>query len=72
MSRRGLWAIVVCDLLAGLGAAAASIWGGYPANAPIRWVTLALTLAVGWSFAGLGAVAWARWPSSRTGLLMTG
>ena len=29
-----------------------------------------LTLAVGWSFSGLGLVAWVRWPGSLTGPLM--
>ena len=31
---------------------------------------LVLTLAVGWSFAGLGLAAWVRWPNNLTGPLM--
>ena len=46
------------------------IWGGYRTTPTLLWVTLAVTLAVGWSFSALGVVAVVYWPSSRTGLLM--
>jgi len=54
----------VCVLL-GLAGAAAVVWGGYPSTG--RVATLVLTLTVGWAFAGLGVVAWIRWPRSHTG-----
>src|SRR4051794_29952468 len=57
----------VCVLL-GLAGAAAVVWGGYPSTG--RVATLVLTLTVGWAFAGLGVVAWIRWPRSHTGVLM--
>ncbi len=58
--------------LVGLLAGAAVLWGGYHTTTAVAAATVVLVLAVGWSFSGLGIVAWKRWPSSRTGLLMVG
>jgi signal transduction histidine kinase len=54
---------------AGCAAAWAVAFGGNrpPSGQPVE---LAVTLAVGWSFAGGGLVAWARRPASRVGRLM--
>jgi len=70
MSRRRPGIVAMAILAAGLGAAATLIWGGYRTPTTALAVTLVLTLSVGWSFAGLGVVAWVRWPASRTGVLM--
>ncbi|PWW24131.1 signal transduction histidine kinase [Geodermatophilus normandii] len=55
---------------AGVAAAGALVWGGYQVPADLLAPTLVLDLAVGWSFIGVGLVAWTRRPDSRTGLLM--
>jgi signal transduction histidine kinase len=55
---------------AGTAAAAALVWGGYQVPADLLAPTLVLNLAVGWSFVGVGLVAWSRRPDSRTGVLM--
>ena len=70
LSRR--WAVAIVTVLAGLAAAAALLWGGYQMPARTLVVTLIVTLAVGWSFAGLGLLAWVLWPTSLTGRLMVG
>lgn len=57
-------------LIAGIGAAVALIWGGYQVPVELLAPTLVLNLAIGWSFIGVGLVAWSRRPDSRTGLLM--
>ena len=55
---------------AGVAAAGALVWGGYHVSADLLAPALVLDLAVGWSFIGVGLVAWARRPDSRTGALM--
>jgi signal transduction histidine kinase len=54
----------------GAAAAGALVWGGYQVPADLLAPTLVLDLAVGWSFIGVGLVAWERRPDSRTGVLM--
>jgi len=56
--------------VAGLGAAAAMIWGGYQVPVDLLVPAVVLNLAVGWSFIGVGVIAWARRPDSRSGVLM--
>ncbi len=56
--------------VAGVAAASALVWGGYSVPADLLAPTLVLDLAVGWSFIGVGLVAWTRRPDSRTGVLM--
>ena len=70
MRRRGEWFVVTAAVLAGVGAAAALVRGGYEVPAELVAPTLVLNLAVGWSFVGVGLVARRRRPASRTGLLM--
>ena len=70
MTPRRRWLVGTAPVVAGLAAAAALLWGGYPTPAGTLTATLVVTLTVGWSFAGLGVVAWSRWPTSRTGPLM--
>ena len=65
-----LWTVTGVGLAAGVGAAAALLWGGYQTPDDELVAALALMLGVGWSFTGLGVVAAARWPSSRVGFLM--
>ncbi|HWO63286.1 MAG TPA: hypothetical protein VNO31_24950, partial [Umezawaea sp.] len=60
----------VLGLLAGVGAAGAVLWGGYPVPVGQAVVAVVLNLGVGWSFIGVGLVAWARRPESRAGVLM--
>ena len=72
MSRQRVWILATSVVAAGLGAAALLIWGGYSTTPTLLGVTLAVTLAVGWSFSVLGVIAAVYWPSSRTGLLMIG
>ena len=64
------WLIASSCVVAGLAAAAALLWGGYATPRGQLAVVLLVTLAVGWSFSGLGLVAWVRWPLSLTGPLM--
>ena len=64
------WLTAGSCVVAGLAAAAALLWGGYPTTNEELAVVLLLTLSVGWSFSGLGLVAWVRWPVSLTGPLM--
>ena len=63
-------AVAGAGSLSGLGAGAALIWGGYTVPADLLAPTLVLDLAVGWSFIGVGLIAWSRRPGSRVGLLM--
>ncbi len=56
--------------LAGLGAAAAIVLGGYPVPADVLVPAVLLNVAVGWSFVGMGLVARRRRPESRSGALM--
>ena len=72
MSRQRVWILATSVVAAGLGAAALLIWGGYSTTPTLLGMTLAVTLAVGWSFSVLGVIAAVYWPSSRTGLLMIG
>lgn len=64
------WATGGACLVAGIAAAAALVGGGYPTPRNELIAALVLTLAVGWSFAGLGLAAWVRWPNNLTGPLM--
>jgi signal transduction histidine kinase len=64
------WVAAAVSVGAGLCAVAALVWGGYRTPRGDLVAALVLLLAVGWSFAGLGLVAWVRWPLSRTGPLM--
>ena len=57
-------------LVAGLTAAAALMWGGYDVPPELAAPTLVMELAVGWSFIGIGLLAWSHRPDNRTGLLM--
>jgi signal transduction histidine kinase len=57
-------------VVAGLCAAAALLWGGYPTPTGTLVAQLVVTLAVGWSFAGLGLAGWRRRPASMAGPLM--
>ena len=65
-----LWTVTGVGLAAGVGAAAALLWGGYQTPDDDLVAALALMLGVGWSFTGLGVIAAARWPISRVGFLM--
>ncbi len=62
--------VAAAGAAAGAGAAGALVWGGYQVPADLLAPTLVLDLAVGWSFIGVGLVAWSRRPDSRTGVLM--
>ena len=66
----GRVAVGVGGLVAGVAAGAALLFGGYDVPAELVAPTLVLTLAVGWSFIGVGLVAWSRRPDNRTGVLM--
>jgi signal transduction histidine kinase len=57
-------------LVAGLAAAAALLWGGYDVPPELAAPTLVMELAVGWSFIGIGLLAWSHRPDNGTGLLM--
>lgn len=72
MSRQRVWILATSVVAAGLGASALLIWGGYSTTPTLLGTTLAVTLAVGWSFSVLGVIAAVYWPSSQTGLLMIG
>jgi signal transduction histidine kinase len=63
-------AVAAGGLAAGVAAAAALLWGGYSVPAELAAQTIVLNLAVGWSFIGIGLLAWSRHPENRTGLLM--
>ncbi|MDD7940792.1 histidine kinase [Actinomycetospora lutea] len=63
-------ATVAAAVLAGVAAALALVRGGYAVPAELVAPTLVLTLAVAWSFVGVGLVARHRRPDSRTGVLM--
>jgi signal transduction histidine kinase len=69
-SRRVRALVGSAGMVAGIAAAAALVWGGYDVPAELAAPTLVLELAVGWSFIGIGLVAWARRPDNRIGLLM--
>ena len=60
----------VGGLVAGVAAGAALLLGGYDVPVELVAPTLVLNLAVGWSFIGVGLVAWSRRPDNRTGVLM--
>ena len=62
--------LAATGVAAGAAAAGALVWGGYEVPADLLAPTLVLDLAVGWSFIGVGLVAWSRRPDSRTGVLM--
>ncbi|MFL6134731.1 MAG: sensor histidine kinase, partial [Nocardioidaceae bacterium] len=64
------WLAAAAAVTAGLAAASALVRGGYRTPLGDLVAALVLVLGVGWSFAGLGLVAWVRWPLSRTGPLM--
>ena len=66
----GRLAVGACGLVAGIAAGAALLLGGYPVPAEVLAPTLVLNLAVGWSFIGVGLMAWSRRPDHHTGLLM--
>ena len=70
MTRFRAATILIAGLLAGGIGVTALVWGGYEVPAEILAPTLVLNLAVGWSFIGVGVVAWRSSPASRTGLLM--
>jgi signal transduction histidine kinase len=70
MTGRRLWAAATIVVVAGLAAATGLLWGGYPTSAGMLVAQLVVTLAVGWSFAGLGLVGWRRRPGSLAGPLM--
>ena len=70
LSPRTRAVVASAGVIAGAAAAAALVWGGYQVPADLLAPTLVLDLAVGWSFIGVGLVAWSRRPDSRTGVLM--
>jgi len=70
MTGRRLCAAATIVVVVGLPAAAALLWGGYPTPTGTLVAQLVVTLAVGWSFAGLGLAAWRRRPASMAGPLM--
>src|SRR4051794_41017790 len=70
MTGRRLGAAATIVVVVGLPAAAALLWGGYPTPTGTLVAQLVVTLAVGWSFAGLGLAAWRRRPASMAGPLM--
>ena len=73
MTPRRCWAVAAVTIVAGLAAVSALLlWGGYQISAQALVVTVIVTLAVGWSFAGLGLLAWVVWPTSLAGALMVG
>jgi len=65
--RRALIALGCASVAAGLAAVALVLSSDHVDD---RGVTAALGLAVGWSFAGTGLLAWWRRPVNRTGALM--
>ena len=65
--RRALIALGCASVAAGLAAVALVLSSDHVDD---RGVTAALGLAVGWSFAGTGLLAWWRRPLNRTGALM--
>ena len=67
---RRVWTVGTAGAAAGLAAAAALVWGGYPVPVDSLVPAVLLNVAVGWSFIGIGLVAWHRRPASRAGLLM--
>jgi signal transduction histidine kinase len=69
-SRR--WVVAAVIVMAGLAAAGALLWGGYLTPTRTLVVILVVILGVGWSFAGLGLLAWVVWPISFAGPLMVG
>ena len=69
-SRRSRAAVAAGGLAAGAGAGAALLWGGYDVPAELAAPTIVLNLAVGWSFIGIGLLAWTRHPDNPTGPLM--
>ena len=70
LGARGRLAVGACGLAAGIAAGAALLLGGYDVPAELLAPTLVLNLAVGWSFIGVGLMAWSRRPDHHTGLLM--
>jgi signal transduction histidine kinase len=62
--------VAAAGAAAGVSAACALVWGGYDVPGDLLAPTLVLDLSVGWSFIGVGLVAWTRRPDSRTGVLM--
>ena len=57
-------AVASAGAAAGVAAASALVWGGYSVPADLLAPTLVLGLAVGWSFVGVGLVAWTRRPDA--------
>jgi signal transduction histidine kinase len=70
MTTRLRWGVTAATVLAGLACVAALLWGGYQMDTQTLGVTMVVTLTVGWSFAGLGILAWVRWPTTLAGRLM--
>ncbi|GAA4914420.1 histidine kinase/DNA gyrase B/HSP90-like ATPase [Actinomycetospora succinea] len=62
--------VSVAAVLAGVAASLALVRGGYTVPDELVAPTLVLSLAVAWSFVGVGLVARRRRPDSRTGVLM--
>lgn len=70
LTRRSELVVGGLGVAAGLGAAAALLWGGYSVPPDVLGPTLVLYLAVPWAFIGAGLAAWRQRPDSRIGLLM--
>jgi signal transduction histidine kinase len=70
VSRSGRLAILLVGLAVGIGAEVARHIGGEAPDSRAEIVSLALGLAIGWSFVASGVVAWSRRPESGTGPLM--
>jgi signal transduction histidine kinase len=66
----GRLVVGVGGLVSGVAAGAALLLGGYDVAPELVAPTLVLNLAVGWSFIGVGLIAWSRRPDNRTGVLM--
>ena len=67
---RGSRVVGALGAAAGLAAVGALVGGGYRVEPAALVPAVLLNLAVGWSFIGVGIMAWVRRPDSRAGLLM--
>ena len=62
--------IAFAGIVAGFGAAAAIGFGGYDLPRTVLAATQVLEVSIGWSFIGVGLIAWHRRPDSHSGALM--
>ena len=70
LTRARLLLVAFAGIVAGVGASSAIGWGGYQMPIEVLAVTKLVEVAVGWSFVGVGLIAWWRRPDDRSGVLM--